>query len=69
MKDKVFYLNTARSNLFNGPHLQYFQSEGIDGQYSVEPDFGRTGRWVLLIYVTNVAANSLAQCALLFARH
>jgi len=44
MTDKAYYLNTAKSNLFNGPLLQYFQSEGTDGQYSVDSDFGRTGR-------------------------
>ena len=43
LKDKAFYLNTARSNLFNGPHLQYFESDGDDGPYAVNEDFGRTG--------------------------
>lgn len=44
--EQVFYLNTAKSNLFNGPLLQYFESEGIDGPYATDDDFGRTGRFV-----------------------
>ena len=43
---QVFYLNTAKSNLFNGPLLQYFNSEGTEGPYASDVEFGRTGRCV-----------------------
>ena len=43
LKNQVFYLNSAKCNLFNGPLLQYFESEGMDGPYAVDEDFGRTG--------------------------